>query len=57
MSALPQDADVHQQPAELGIFGQDTIVGINQGWKLSGAVKTAERASWPTRPWYMVASA
>ena len=28
---------------EVGIFGQDTIVGINQGWKLSGAIKMAER--------------
>ena len=28
---------------EVGISGQDTIVGINQGWKLSGAIKTAER--------------
>lgn len=28
---------------EVGIAGQDTIVGISQGWKLSGAIKTAER--------------
>src|SRR4030095_16190545 len=28
---------------EVGISGQDTIVGINQGWKLSGAIKTTER--------------
>ena len=28
---------------EVGISGQDTIVGINQSWKLSGAIKTAER--------------
>jgi len=28
---------------EVGISGQDTIVGISQGWKLSGAIKTAER--------------
>ena len=28
---------------EVGISGQDAIVGINQGWKLSGAIKTAER--------------
>jgi phage terminase large subunit-like protein len=28
---------------EVGISGQDTIVEINQGWKLSGAIKTAER--------------
>ena len=28
---------------EVGISGQDRIVGINQGWKLSGAIKTAER--------------
>ena len=27
----------------VGISGQDTIVGINQGWKLSGAIKTVER--------------
>ncbi len=28
---------------EVGIAGQDRIVGISQGWKLTGAVKTAER--------------
>jgi phage terminase large subunit-like protein len=28
---------------EVGIGGQDRIVGISQGWKLTGAVKTAER--------------
>ena len=28
---------------EVGISGQDTIVGISQGWKLSGVIKTAER--------------
>ena len=28
---------------EVGISVQDTIVGINQGWQLSGAIKTAER--------------
>jgi phage terminase large subunit-like protein len=28
---------------EAGISGQDRIVGISQGWKLTGAVKTAER--------------
>ena len=28
---------------EVGISGQDTIVGISQGWKLSGAIRTAER--------------
>jgi hypothetical protein len=28
---------------EVDIPGQGTIVGINQGWKLSGAIKTAER--------------
>ena len=28
---------------EVGIYGQDIIVGISQGWKLSGAIKTAER--------------
>jgi hypothetical protein len=43
MSALPKDADVYQQPVKLGVSGHDTIVGINQGWKLSGAIKTEER--------------
>ena len=28
---------------EVGISGQDRIVGISQGWKLTGAIKTAER--------------
>jgi phage terminase large subunit-like protein len=28
---------------EAGISGQDRIVGISQGWKLTGAIKTAER--------------
>ena len=28
---------------KVGISGQDTIVGINQGWKLSGAIRTAGR--------------
>ena len=28
---------------EVGISGQDPIVGITQGWKLTGAIKTAER--------------
>jgi len=28
---------------EVGIYGQNTIVGISQGWKLSGVIKTAER--------------
>jgi phage terminase large subunit-like protein len=28
---------------EVGITGQDRIVGISQGWKLTGAIKTAER--------------
>ena len=28
---------------EAGIAGRDRIVGISQGWKLTGAVKTAER--------------
>ena len=28
---------------EVGISGQDAIVGMNQGWKLSGAIKTADR--------------
>jgi hypothetical protein len=31
MSALPQDADVSPKPIEVGIPGQRTIVGINQG--------------------------
>ena len=43
VSALPQDADVSPKPVEVDIPGQGTIVGINQGWKLSGAIKTAER--------------
>jgi len=29
--------------AEVGIAGNDRVVGITQGWKLTGAVKTAER--------------
>jgi hypothetical protein len=28
---------------EVGISGEDQIVGISQGWKLTGAIKTAER--------------
>jgi phage terminase large subunit-like protein len=28
---------------EVGITGQEQIVGISQGWKLTGAIKTAER--------------
>jgi len=28
---------------EAGISGQERIVGISQGWKLTGAIKTAER--------------
>ena len=28
---------------EVGISGQDRIVGISHGWKLTGAIKTAER--------------
>jgi phage terminase large subunit-like protein len=28
---------------EVGITGRDRIVGISQGWKLTGAIKTAER--------------
>jgi hypothetical protein len=28
---------------EVGISGQDRIVGISQRWKLTGAIKTAER--------------
>jgi phage terminase large subunit-like protein len=29
--------------ADVGIEGQDKVVGITQGWKLSGAIKTTER--------------
>ena len=29
--------------AEVGIAGNDRVVGITQGWKLTGAIKTAER--------------
>jgi len=29
--------------AEVGIAGNDRLVGITQGWKLTGAIKTAER--------------
>jgi phage terminase large subunit-like protein len=29
--------------ADVGIEGQDKIVGITQGWKLSGAIKATER--------------
>ena len=29
--------------AEVGITGNDRVVGITQGWKLTGAIKTAER--------------
>ena len=43
ISALPMEADVSPKPVRAGISGQDTIVGINQGWKLSSAIKTAER--------------
>jgi hypothetical protein len=32
-----------QKPVKVCICGQDTIVGISQGWKLSGVIKTAER--------------
>lgn len=28
---------------EVGIAGEHRIVGISQGWKLTGAIKTAER--------------
>ena len=28
---------------EVGNTGEDRIVGISQGWKLTGAIKTAER--------------
>jgi hypothetical protein len=28
---------------EIGMGGQERVVGITQGWKLSGAIKTAER--------------
>lgn len=29
--------------AERGIAGDDRVVGVSQGWKISGAIKTAER--------------
>jgi phage terminase large subunit-like protein len=29
--------------AEVGIAGNDRVIGITQGWKLTGAIKTAER--------------
>jgi phage terminase large subunit-like protein len=29
--------------AEVGIAGNDRVIGITQGWKLSGAIKTTER--------------
>src|SRR5258708_11392164 len=29
--------------AEAGIEGQERVIGVTQGWKLSGAIKTAER--------------
>jgi phage terminase large subunit-like protein len=29
--------------AEAGITGQDRVIGISQGWKLTGAIKTTER--------------
>ena len=29
--------------AEVGIAGNDRVVGVTQGWKLTGAIKTAER--------------
>src|SRR5262249_8759387 len=29
--------------ADVGIEGQDKVVGITQGWKLSGAIKATER--------------
>ena len=28
---------------DVGITGEDRIIGISQGWKLTGAIKTAER--------------
>jgi hypothetical protein len=40
---LPQDAELCRLPIKVGISGQDTIVGFSQGWKLSGAIKTAEQ--------------
>jgi hypothetical protein len=43
MSALPQGADVYPNAGRGRNSGQDTIVGILQGWKLTGAIKTAER--------------
>ena len=41
--AFAQDANLFPKPVEVGIPGQGTIIGINQGWKLSGAIKTPER--------------
>jgi phage terminase large subunit-like protein len=29
--------------AEVGIAGNDRVIGITQGWKLTGAIKTVER--------------
>ncbi|MGD9879424.1 terminase TerL endonuclease subunit [Reyranella sp.] len=29
--------------ADVGIAGNDRVVGVTQGWKLTGAIKTAER--------------
>jgi hypothetical protein len=29
--------------ADAGITGQDRVIGISQGWKLTGAIKTTER--------------
>jgi phage terminase large subunit-like protein len=28
--------------ADAGIEGQQRVIGVTQGWKLSGAIKTAE---------------
>ena len=43
VSALPQHADVSPKPVKVCISGRDAIVGINEGWNLSAAIKTAER--------------
>ena len=43
MSVYPQGADVSPKPVKVGITVQDAIIGISQGWKLSGAIETAER--------------
>jgi hypothetical protein len=43
LPSIPTAGAIVDALYKVGIAGQDTIVGINQGWKLSGAIKTAER--------------